>query len=257
MQTAHGRDKLADHVPDLRRGRGPLIGIIALAFFGIATAIMMIVDWLWPQWTAAGQIGIIAIGFVWAGQFFWRRKEFRAKWGDRAYRNAFGLYMLPGLPFIFAAIAHILYLPGERVVAGWATPLVSMIGLYLVVTGLLLYVRSYLVLGVDNLSMLYVYFPEESRLVNTSIYSILRHPAYSGAVRIGMAFGLWRGTWFSILFGLFMPIGLTLWLRLVEEPELIQRFGAAYAEYRRTVPAFWPRVQDVGRFWQFLLAVTT
>jgi protein-S-isoprenylcysteine O-methyltransferase Ste14 len=31
------------------------------------------------------------------------------------------------------------------------------------------------------------------------------------------------------------------WLKLVEEPELEQRFGASYSEYRRRVPMFWPR----------------
>jgi protein-S-isoprenylcysteine O-methyltransferase Ste14 len=30
-------------------------------------------------------------------------------------------------------------------------------------------------------------------------------------------------------------------LRLVEEPELEQRFGTSYAEYKRRVPMFWPR----------------
>ena len=30
-------------------------------------------------------------------------------------------------------------------------------------------------------------------------------------------------------------------LRMVEEPELERRFGAAYAAYRREVPMFWPR----------------
>jgi protein-S-isoprenylcysteine O-methyltransferase Ste14 len=30
-------------------------------------------------------------------------------------------------------------------------------------------------------------------------------------------------------------------LKLVEEPELERRFGAAYSEYKRQVPMFWPR----------------
>jgi protein-S-isoprenylcysteine O-methyltransferase Ste14 len=72
-------------------------------------------------------------------------------------------------------------------------------------------------------------------------------------VRVGLALGLRRGTLWSVLFGLFMPLGLTLWLRLVEEPELLERFGAGYAEYRKRVPAFWPRWQDWGKFAKFLL----
>ena len=249
-----GSDILFSHVPELRSPlRRLLAALIAVASFALATAAMIAVDVLWPEWTLLGQIAIVVIGFFFAAQFFWRRREYREKYGDHSYRNAFLHFMLPGLPLMFAAIAHILYLPGERVLTGWATPVAAMIGLYFIFTGAFLYIRSYIAFGADNLAMLYVYFPAEGRLVNSSIYSVLRHPAYSGAIRIGMAFGLWRGTWFSILFGLFMPIGLTLWLRLAEEPELIERFGVSYEAYRLRVPAFWPRVQDVGKFFRFLV----
>jgi protein-S-isoprenylcysteine O-methyltransferase Ste14 len=247
-------DALLSHVPELRaRSRRLLAALIALASFAAAMAAMIVVDVLWPEWTLLGQIGIVVVGFFIAGQFFWRRREYRAKYGDRSYRNAFLHFVLPGLPLMFAAIAHILYLPGERVLTGWATPVAAMIGLYLIVTGAFLYVRSYIAFGADNLAMLYVYFPKEGRLVDSAIYSVLRHPAYSGVIRVGLAFGLWRGTWFSIFFGLFMPIGLTLWLRLVEEPELVERFGVSYEAYRLRVPAFWPRVQDAGKFMKFLV----
>ena len=85
------------------------------------------------------------------------------------------------------------------------------------------------------------------------IESLIRHPIYSAVIRIGLALGLWRGTWFSIAFGLFMPLGLTIWLRLVEEPELIERFREGYAQVRRKTPAFWPRLRDAGKFLQFLM----
>ena len=247
-------DPLLSHIPELRlRSRRLLAMLIALASFTVATAAMVAVDVLWPEWTLLGQIAVVMIGFVVAAQFFWRRREYRTKYGDRSYRNAFLHFVLPGLPLMFAAIAHILYLPGARVLTGWATPAAAMLGLYFIVTGAFLYVRSYIAFGADNLAMLYVYFPKEGRLVDSAIYSVLRHPAYSGVIRVGLAFGLWRGTWFSIFFGLFMPIGLTLWLRLVEEPELIERFGEGYADYRRRIPAFWPRVQDWGKFARFLI----
>lgn len=248
-----GAEILLAHVPELQvRSRRLIAALVAAGSFVIASAAMIVVDVLWPRWTALGQMAGVIAGFFVAGQFFWRRREYRGKYGDRSYRNAFLHFMLPGLPLMLAAIAHDLYLPGERALLGWATPVVFLIGLYLFISGILLYVLAYLAFGADNLAMLYVYFPAESRLVNSSIYSILRHPAYSGAIRMGMAFGLWRGTWFSILFGLFMPVGLTLWLRLVEEPELIERFGQSYKEYRKRVPAFWPRVQDLAKFWRFL-----
>jgi protein-S-isoprenylcysteine O-methyltransferase Ste14 len=154
---------------------------------------------------------------------------------------------------IFAAIAHNAYLPGQRLPLGWAVPVVSGLGLYFVVTGLVLWGRAIFTFGFDNLAMLYVYFPDEGRLVESSIYALIRHPVYAAVIRIGLALGLWRGTWFSIAFGLFMPVGLTFWLRWVEEPELIERFGPGYMTYRRTVPAFWPRLGDTGKFLQFLV----
>jgi len=248
-----GRDLLIARVPDLQKGRGPLIGLIVLVVFAAASGAMMAVDRRWPAWTLTGQVAGVLLGFVVTAQFFWRRKEYRAKYGDLAYRNAFAHFALPGLPIMFAAIFHTLYLPGARVLTGWLTPSSTMLGLYFIVTGFLLYLRSYRTFGMDNLAMLYVYFPEQGRLVNSSIYSLLRHPAYSGAVRMGLAFGLWRGTLWSVLFGLFMPVGLSLWLRLVEEPELVERFGQGYLDYRRTTPAFWPRWRDLRRFYMFLI----
>lgn len=248
------KGKLLAHVPELRSpSRRVIAASIAAGSFAAATAAMVVVDSLWPSWTALGQVITILAGFGWAGQYFWRRREYRAKWGAIAYRNAFARHILLGLPVMFAAIAHTVYLPGERVVTGWLTPIVSMLELYFIATGFVLWARAGTTFGTDNAVMLYVYFPEESRMVESAIYSVLRHPMYSGAVRIGIALGLWRGTWFSLAFGLFMPIGLTLWLRLVEEPELIERFGESYAEYRRKVPAFWPRLRDMGTFWRFLI----
>ncbi len=250
----NGTDPILSHVPELhRRSRRLAALLIALTFFAMATAGMVALDSLWPRWSPLGQIAGVILGFVISAQFFWRRKEYRRKYGDRAYRNAFLHFILPGLPFMFAAIFHNLYQPGQRLLTGWLTPVTAVAGLYFIVTGAALYVRAYRTFGTDNLAMLYVYFPGEGRMVNSSIYGILRHPAYSGAIRMGMAFGLWRGTWFSLLFGLFMPIGLTIWLRLVEEPELIERFGEGYRGYRRKVPAFWPRWQDAQKFWRFLI----
>jgi protein-S-isoprenylcysteine O-methyltransferase Ste14 len=248
-----GMEILRAHLPELRAGRGPLLAVAAALIFSAASGAMLLVDRFWPAWTWAGQLAGVLLGFVTAGQFFWRRRAYRARYGDLAYRTAVWRWIVPGLPIMFAAIFHTLYLPGERVLTGWLTPLAAMLGLYFLLTGVSLYVRAYLAFGVDNLAMLYVYFPDESRLINASIYALLRHPAYSGAIRMGLAFGLWRGTMFSVLFGLFMPFGLTLWLRWVEEPELVERFGAAYLEYRRSTPAFWPPLKHLGRFYTFLI----
>ncbi len=197
-----GRQALAAHVPELRDGREPLIALVWVGVFAAAFAALRVVDRLWPAWSPLAQIACGLAGFLIAAQFFWRRRAYRARHGEQAYRLAFARFILPGLPLIFAALFHTLVAPGERILTADTTPVSRALGLYLLLTGGLLYLRAIGTFGLDNLAMLYVYFPEESRLVNTSIYGVLRHVVYSGMARIGLAFALWRGTWFSILFGL-------------------------------------------------------
>ena len=101
--------------------------------------------------------------------------------------------------------------------------------------------------------MLYVYFPEESRLVDHKIYNILRHPAYASVQRIAIGLALLNGNWFALASALIFALGLWGWVRLVEERELIERFGPAYVEYRQLVPVFWARRRDLKGFFEFLV----
>ncbi len=118
--------------------------------------------------------------------------------------------------------------------------------------GAILWIRSIFAFGADNLALLYVYHPEESRIVDSGIYGILRHPIYASALRVWIGLALLNGNANSIVFSIFVPLGLTGWIRLVEEKELIERFGQSYLDYRKRTPAFWPRLRDLGKFFIFL-----
>jgi protein-S-isoprenylcysteine O-methyltransferase Ste14 len=247
-------DSIFRHVPQWRNSMRPAwLFASAIGVFAFATLLMILIDQYGEVWSYAGQVMIVMIGFFWTGQYFWRRKEYKTQWGDDAYRRAFTRHIVPGLPFIFAAIAHTGYMPGDRVPLGWFTPLVSIIALYFIVTGFITWARAGKLFGADNALMLYVYFPAESRKVESSLYSLIRHPMYSGAMRVGLALGLWRGTIGSIIFGLLVPVGLWCWITFVEEPELLERFGAGYADYRQRVSAFFPRPRNWIAFWKFLI----
>ncbi len=124
----------------------------------------------------------------------------------------------------------------------------------MVVAGALLGLRTVLIFGVDNLAMLYVYFPEESTLVNHKIYNVLRHPAYAAVLLIVFGLALLNGSWAALACAMIFLLGLWGWVRLVEEQELIKRFGAAYVAYRKRVPAFAPRLCDLREFFGFLIA---
>ncbi len=121
------------------------------------------------------------------------------------------------------------------------------------IVGATLWIRGIFAFGFDNLALLYVYYPEEGKIVNSNIYSVLRHPVYAGVLRVIIALALLNGNGNSIAFILFAPLGLFGWIRLVEEKELIERFGPSYLDYRKRVPAFWPRLRDYRKvFWIFI-----
>ena len=69
---------------------------------------------------------------------------------------------------------------------------------------------------------------------------------------MGIGLALLNGNANAIAFAILIPLGFTSWIRLVEEKELIERFGRSYIEYRNRTPAFWPHLRDLGKFYKFL-----
>jgi protein-S-isoprenylcysteine O-methyltransferase Ste14 len=247
----HGLEPLAEHFPDLQSRSGALaLAGRALAFFVLTSLFFIVTDVLIPDWQPDGQIIVMALGYLILARFFTRRDVFRQLYGELAYREAFVRFALPGLAIVFASVAHCAYLPGLAVPELWWKSFLRLAGLYLVIVGIGLWLRAILTFGLDNLTMLYVYYPEKSRLVDSSIYGVLRHPVYAGALRVILGLCLLNGTWQALIFALIAPLGLTGWVRLVEEKELLARFPD-YREYRARVPAFW--TWRVRAFWRFLL----
>jgi protein-S-isoprenylcysteine O-methyltransferase Ste14 len=247
-----GMDALAKHIPELSSTLGKnLIALYAVFLFALVTTYFILTDNI-PTWSIDSGIIISALGFLVLSLFFSRKHVYKEKYRELAYRNAFTHFAMPGLALLFGAIAHAGYMNGPFIPQGWWTTAFRVIGWYMLCIGILLWIRSVSIFGVDNLVLLYVYHPEESRVIDSSIYGVLRHPIYASALRICIGLALLNGNANSIAFAIFMPLGLTGWIRLVEEKELIERFGQSYLDYRKRVPAFWPRLQDLGNFFAFL-----
>jgi protein-S-isoprenylcysteine O-methyltransferase Ste14 len=248
-----GMDVLAKHVPELNSAGGRArIALYAIFLFALVTAYFIATDHI-PTWSIDSQIIIIGLGFLVMSLFFSRKQAYSEKYKELAYRNAFAHYAMPGLALIMAAIAHAGYMNGPIIPQGWWKIIFFALGWFMFCIGSILWIRSVFTFGVDNLALLYVYHPEEGIIIDSKIYGVLRHPVYAGDLRVSIGLALLNGNANAIAFAILVPLGFTGWIRLVEEKELIERFGQPYLDYRKRTPAFWPRLRTLGRFFAFLL----
>jgi protein-S-isoprenylcysteine O-methyltransferase Ste14 len=248
-----GMDALSEHVPEMNSAGGRTrIALYAMILFVLVNAYFITTDKI-PTWSIDSEIIIGSLGFLILSLFFSRKQAYKKKYNELAYRNAFAHYAIPGLALLFADIAHAAYMNGPFVPRGWWTIVFLVLGWFMLCIGAILWLRSVSTFGVDNLALLYVYYPEESRIIDSSIYGVLRHPIYASALRICIGLALLNGNANSIAFIVFVPLGFTGWIRLVEEKELIERFGKSYLDYRKRVPAFWPKLRDLGVFYKLLI----
>ncbi len=79
------------------------------------------------------------------------------------------------------------------------------------------------------------------QLVTNGLYGKIRHPRYIGHWMIALGLAMTTGLLLMWLFFIWLVIGLAA-LALLEERELRQRFGKAYADYMCRVPAFFPKI---------------
>ncbi len=253
--TINGLDQLRKYVPDFNSPFGVVrFFLLPVILFFLVSVLFNALRFTWPFWQVVAEVLLGCLGFGLMVLFFRHKPDFRARFGRLAYRQAAIRFGIPGVTMIAAVISHIRYLPGPEIPPFDGNLILPVLGWVLIFAGALLGLRTVQIFGMDNLTMLYVYFPEESRLVNHKIYTILRHPAYAAVQLIVYGLALLNGSWVALTCALIFSLGLWGWVHQVEEKELIKRFGVAYDEYREQVPAFWPHLQDLKDFFEFLIA---
>ena|SRR5882724_9580534 len=81
---------------------------------------------------------------------------------------------------------------------------------------------------------------QEGKLLKEGVYGVIRHPRYLSAglgVLSTVLFVNYAGLYLFIL--LVVPVGIVV--LMLEERELVDRFGEEYRKYQREVPRFIPR----------------
>jgi protein-S-isoprenylcysteine O-methyltransferase Ste14 len=221
-------------------------------------------------------IGVFLVGttgFILVFQMWFWRDRLKAKYGQTSYQRI--------VPFGFWGVIWIITISFQQFMAFyqfspsyWAVSPLSMlavpletlfgnlasvvfflkigISVFFFIIGASTSARALQVFGFDYITVVYLYFPEESELQEHEIFSVIRNPTYSGILFIGLAGTFFTFTIFSFIFFAFLLAGFYLHVYLVEERELVQRFGESYKDYRKRTPTFFARPKDLRKLFRYL-----
>ena len=80
------------------------------------------------------------------------------------------------------------------------------------------------------------------KLIAKGPYTYCRNPMTLGTDLFYLGVALWLGSISALGLSLVYPVGILIYIKLVEERELEKRFGSEYLEYRRNTPFLIPKI---------------
>jgi protein-S-isoprenylcysteine O-methyltransferase Ste14 len=78
-------------------------------------------------------------------------------------------------------------------------------------------------------------------LVMTGLYRYVRNPMYVGVLLVISGHFVWFGFWNLLIYAVLVFLAFHAFVIFYEEPNLRQRFGAAYEDYLKHVPRWIPK----------------
>ena len=135
-----------------------------------------------------------------------------------AARDVFDWHVLPGPPLVVSSVGLVLF------VLGWTIIAVA------------LHANPFAVTVVRHQD------ERQHSVVDTGIYSVVRHPMYAGNVLVNVGLSLWLGSYIAALLAA-VPLGL-LMARIALEERFLRRELPGYREYAtrvryRLLPGLW------------------
>ncbi len=281
-----GLDELKERLPDYQGKKLRLFLVIAFSSFIISIVFQLIMDSLprifpdiailrliAPLTPIIGPLLVLFIGLMIVRSFWKIRDKYISKYGAKAYQKAFRLVAI-GVPIVISVVVHSI-IPTDLIARYGETDVYSSylgnpisefllnfpplflyirIALFFIflLLGLITVFKALHIFGLDNMALVYVFYPNESTLQNHEIYSILRHPAYHGLMLINIGTIFLRFSIYSVIYLLIFLVGMKIHLKLVEEKELIERFEEQYKKYRENVPAFFVKLKDFKKYFSIL-----
>ena len=84
------------------------------------------------------------------------------------------------------------------------------------------------------------------KLVIQGPYSYCRNPMTLGTTMVYVGVAIWLGSLSGLALALIYPVGILIYIKLIEEKELENRFGSEYVEYKKRTPFLIPRLWENG-----------
>ena len=126
------------------------------------------------------------------------------------------------------------------------------IGVFLFIIAIAAAARSIIAFGIDNAGLVYVYYPEESKVVQNDIYSIVRHPMYMSVILMSISGFVLHFSIYSVIHLIITLGSFAFHILCREEIELVERFGESYLEYKKKVPAIFIRPKNWKKLFVFI-----
>ena len=136
-------------------------------------------------------------------------------------------------------------LTGWEVEREWWLP-VRVVGVVMVGAGGIVLVQAFVRFVREGLGTPAPIAPTE-RLVVGGPYRYVRNVMYIAVTAVICGQGLFLGSPGLLVWAAVAWAAMAAFVRSYEEPTLAGRYGAQYEEYRRTVPAWWPRLRGRPR----------
>lgn len=109
--------------------------------------------------------------------------------------------------------------------------IVPFAGLLLILAGMV--IRFIAVRSLGRFFTVNVTIREDHKIIQTGLYKLIRHPAYSGSLISFFGLGIALNNWISV-FVITIPITIAFMNRIkIEEALLTDQFGEAYTEYMK------------------------
>jgi len=179
--------------------------------------------WTPAPWVATSLSALIMAWWLMEG-YYWSNFPAGAVYKDRHSNPLIVLSIFINLGVCLTLSAY-----GRGV---WHYPplLVPVLGLMMAAGGLMLRLASIRLLGRFYTSRVALH--PDHQLVEHGVLRLLRHPAYTGALLLGLGMSVALANWWASLFFLATHVPVILYRIRVEERALAEQFGERYRAYQ-------------------------